>query len=42
VVRDVEPGLPIAFVLTDALAGSVLNFRPHISRMPRPEPDRAE
>lgn len=36
VVLDVEPGLPIAFVLTDALSGSCLNFRPHIINMPRP------
>jgi hypothetical protein len=35
-VMDVEPGLPIAFVLTDALNGSCLNFRPHIIHMPRP------
>ena len=36
VVLDVEPGLPIAFVRTDAFAGSVLNFRKHIIHMPRP------
>lgn len=35
-VLDVEPGLPIAFVLTDALNGSCLNFRPHIINMPPP------
>jgi hypothetical protein len=33
---DVEPGLPIAFVLTDALNGSCLNFRRHIIHMPAP------
>lgn len=38
VVRDVEPGLPIAFVVSDALTGSVINFRPHLLRMPRPRP----
>ncbi len=37
VVREIEPGLPIVFVLTDALPGSAINFRPHILRMPRPE-----
>ena len=36
VVLDVEPGLPIAFVLTDALNGSCLNFRPHVTQMPQP------
>ncbi|MGY6661076.1 MAG: hypothetical protein ACXIVO_02035 [Glycocaulis sp.] len=36
VLLDAEPGLPIAFVLTDALNGSCLNFRPHITRMPSP------
>ena len=36
VVPDVEPGLPIAFVRTDAFAGSVLNFRKHVIHMPRP------
>ncbi len=37
VVLDVEPGMPIAFVLTDALTGSCINFRRHIIHMPRPE-----
>lgn len=32
-VHDAEPGLPIAFVRTDALAGSVLVFRKHMLRM---------
>jgi len=36
VVLDVEPALPVAFVLTDALSGAALNFRPHVTRMPRP------
>ena len=37
VVLDVEPGLPIAFVVTDAMVGTVINFRKPISQMPRPE-----
>ena len=36
VVLDVEPGLPIAFVLSNAFAGTVLNFRKHLIHMPRP------
>jgi len=36
VVTDAEPELPIAFVVTDAFAGTVLNFRKHATRMPRP------
>lgn len=37
VVLDAEPELPIAFVVTDAMVGTVLNFRKHITQMPRPE-----
>lgn len=37
VVLDVEPGLPIAFVVTDAMEGTVINFRKHITQMPRPD-----
>ena len=37
VVLDAEPGLPIAFVITDAMVGTVINFRKPISQMPRPE-----
>lgn len=37
VVLDAEPELPIAFVLTDAMIGTVLNFRKHLIHMPRPE-----
>lgn len=37
VVEEIEPGLPIAFVLTDALPGTAINFRPHVTKMPRPE-----
>ena len=32
-IHDAEPGLPIAFVRTDALSGSVLVFRKHVLRM---------
>lgn len=38
VVLDVEPGLPIAFVVTDAFPGTVINFRKHLLHMPRPQP----
>ena len=37
VVLDAEPDLPIAFIVTDALRGTVLNFRKHALNMPRPE-----
>ncbi|MBX2980903.1 MAG: hypothetical protein KF905_16570 [Flavobacteriales bacterium] len=37
VVEEIEPGLPIAFVLTDALPGTAINFRPHVTKMPKPE-----
>lgn len=37
VVEEIEPGLPIAFVLTDALPGTAINFRPHVAKMPKPE-----
>jgi hypothetical protein len=36
VVTDAEPELPIAFVTTDALSGTVLNFRKHVIHLPRP------
>ena len=38
VVLDVEPGLPIAFVTSDAMAGTVVNFRKHVIHLPRPQP----
>jgi len=38
VVLDAEPALPIAFVVTNATSGTVLNFRKHVIHMPRPEP----
>lgn len=37
VVEEIEPGLPIAFVLTDALPGTAINFRPHVTKLPKPE-----
>ena len=36
VVTDAEPNLPIAFVVTDALIGTAINFRKHVIKMPRP------
>lgn len=38
VVLDAEPGLPIAFVVTNAMTGTVINFRKHVIHLPRPEP----
>jgi hypothetical protein len=38
VVLDVEPDLPIAFVVTDAMPGTVLNFRKHLVHFPKPQP----
>lgn len=38
VLKDVEPGMPIVFVLTNAMPGTALNFRPHVVHMPRPTP----
>ena len=37
VVLDAEPAIPIAFVVTDATSGTVLNFRKHMIDMPRSE-----
>ena len=37
VVLDAEPALPIAFVVTNAMAGTVLNFRKHVIHLPRPQ-----
>jgi hypothetical protein len=36
VVLDLEPGLPIAFVVSNVFPGTVLNFRKHLIHMPRP------
>lgn len=38
VVLDAEPELPIAFVVTNAFSGVVLNFRKHVIHLPRPTP----
>jgi hypothetical protein len=38
IVEDAEPGLPIVFVVTDAFSGTVLNFRKHVTQLPRPTP----
>ena len=35
VVLDAEPAIPIAFVVTNATSGTVLNFRKHLIHMPR-------
>jgi hypothetical protein len=40
VVLDAEPELPIAFVVTNAMSGTVLNFRRHVIHLPRPQPVR--
>lgn len=40
VVLDAEPELPIAFVVTNAMSGTVLNFRKHVLHLPRPRPVR--
>lgn len=37
VVLDAEPELPIAFVVTDAMVGTVINFRKHVTQLPAPE-----
>jgi hypothetical protein len=42
VVLDAEPELPIAFVVTNATSGTVLNFRKHVLHLPRPTPVRAD
>ncbi|MDQ3750139.1 MAG: hypothetical protein M3367_14185 [Acidobacteriota bacterium] len=36
VILDAEPELPIAFVSTNAMIGTVLNFRKHVIHLPRP------
>jgi len=41
VVLDVEPDLPIVFVVTNVFTGTVLNFRKHMRHMPRPAAVRA-
>jgi hypothetical protein len=38
VIRDAEPGLPIAFVTTDALISGALMFRKHVLKMGQKPP----
>ena len=38
VVLDAEPELPIAFVVSEAMPGTVINFRRHVIHLPRPQP----
>jgi hypothetical protein len=38
VVLDAEPDLPIAFVVSDAMPATVINFRKHVIHLPRPQP----
>ena len=38
VILDAEPDLPIAFVVTDAMTGTVINFRKHVIHLPRSQP----
>lgn len=37
IVPDAEPELPIVFVVTNAMPGTVLNFRRHVIHLPRPQ-----
>lgn len=37
VVADAEPEIPIVFLVTDALHGTVLNFRRHARHFPMPQ-----
>lgn len=39
-VLDAEKELPIVFVVTNALSGTVLNFRKHVIHLPKPQPAR--
>jgi|SRR5690606_7075924 hypothetical protein len=38
VVSDVDPDLPIAYVVTNAMPGTIINFRKHVIHLPRPQP----
>ncbi|WP_337171379.1 hypothetical protein [Gemmatimonas aurantiaca] len=38
VVTDVDPGLPIAYVVTNAMPGTIINYRKHVIHLPRPQP----
>ncbi|HSJ77270.1 MAG TPA: hypothetical protein VK913_00925, partial [Erythrobacter sp.] len=37
VIESAEPGMPVHFVITDAMLGTALNFRPPVTQMPAPE-----
>ena len=37
VIESPEPGMPVHFVITDAMLGTALNFRPSVTQMPAPE-----
>ena len=38
VVSDVDPDLPIAYVVTNAMPGTIINYRKHVIHLPRPQP----
>lgn len=37
VIESAEPGMPVHFVITDAMLGTALNFRPPVTQMPAPD-----
>lgn len=37
IVENIEPELPIAFLVTSALPGTAINFRKHVVHLPRPQ-----
>ncbi len=37
IVENIEPELPIAFLVTNALPGTAINFRKHVMHLPRPQ-----
>lgn len=37
VIESPERGMPVHFVITDAMLGTALNFRPSVTQMPAPE-----
>ncbi|KPF61769.1 hypothetical protein IP79_14765 [Porphyrobacter sp. AAP60] len=37
VIESAEPGMPVHFVITDAMLGTALNFRPPVTQMPSPD-----
>lgn len=37
VIESAEPGMPVHFVITDAMLGTALNFRPPVTQMPAPK-----